>query len=195
MFSIKEKGYTLIELVVVIGLISLLSTVIILNGAESRNLIQLQTAAQQLESVLTQAQAYGNSGRAYPAGTTNYDSGYGVFVTTDSGSEKNILMYGGLGDTSPADGTIDEDEEKYDTGQSQEFETITLGGNVEIGKITAVAPNANTSEGHILFRRGEEQVHLYSKNQSPEELIITLSSGSATIDVHVYETGLVYIDQ
>ncbi|HCC05067.1 TPA: hypothetical protein DEP58_02050 [Patescibacteria group bacterium] len=191
MSSFRENGYTLIELLVVIALLAGLSAVLLLNGAESRNLVQLQTSAQQLESALTQAQAYGNSGRAFPAGTDKFDSGFGVFVTT--ASPKNIRIYGGLGDAN-ASGTFDEGEEKY-TVATQNFELIKLGGNVEIGGIRGISPNANASEGHVLFRRGEAEAHIYTNNQTPDGLRITLASGSASIDVVINKAGLIYIDQ
>ena len=191
MFSLRENGYTLIELLVVIALLAGLGSILLLNGAESRNLVQLQTATQQLESALTQAQAFGNSGRAFPVGTDNFDSGFGIFVTT--ASPKNIRIYGGLGDTD-ASGTFDEDEEKY-TVAAQSFELILLGGNVEINRIRGVSPNANASEGHVLFRRGEPEAHVYTQNQTPDGLVITLASGTASIDVVINKTGLFYIDQ
>jgi len=192
MSSFRKNGYTLIELLVVIALLAGLSAVLLLNGAESRNLVQLQTSAQQLESALTQAQAYGNSGRAFPAGTDKFDSGFGVFVTT--ASPKNIRIYGGLGDTSPSNGLIEEGEEKY-TVATQNFELIQLGGDVQIGGIRGISPNANASEGHVLFRRGESEAHIYTNNQTPDGLRITLASGSASIDVVINKAGLIYIDQ
>jgi len=190
--SSTENGYTLIELLVVIALLAGLGSILLINGSESRNLAQLQTAAQQFESALTQAQAFGNSGRAFPAGSDKFDSGFGVFVTT--ASPKIIRIYGGLGDTSPADGVINEAEEKY-TIAAQSFEVIQLGGSVEVDNIRGVTPNANSSEGHVLFRRGEAEASVYTQNQSPNGLIITLASEGASIDIVINKTGLFYIDQ
>lgn len=192
MLSLRENGYTLIELLVVIALLAGLSSVVLINNSEARNQAQLQTAAKQLESALTQAQAYGNSGRASKSG--DFDAGYGVFLTTASGKDDVIRIYEGLGDID-GDG-IDEDEEKFSAPATQTFEVIQLGGNVVIGEMRKTNPgNGIAHEAHILFRRGEAEAHLYSHNQSVNELKITLASGTATIDIFINKTGLFYIDQ
>ena len=72
---------------------------------------------------------------------------------------------------------------------------IQLGGSVEVDNIRGVTPNANSSEGHVLFRRGEAEASVYTQNQSPNGLIITLASEGASIDIVINKTGLFYIDQ
>lgn len=188
----KERGYTLVELLLVIGLMGLLSTLMILNGSEARNQAQLQTAAQALESALTQAQSYGNSGRAFSNATDKFDRGYGVYLT--EGSNK-IIIYGGQGDG--GDGTYSASEEKYTAANVSE--TITLSGGVTIDDISWTSgPPSAIHELHVLFRRGQSEAHIHGNNAGQVNMPgakITLKTGSSIIDVYVYKTGLIHIDQ
>lgn len=196
----KIQGYTLIELIIVIGLLAGLSTVMVLNGSDARSLAHLENASRQLESALTEAQSYGNSGLAFPPGESDaedFDKGYGVHVTpTDN---KKIYVYGGLGDLD-GDG-FEADEEKLSdfnhyTAGGQVYEVIQLEGSVVIDQVRGLEPPVANSPngGHVLFRRGQLIASAFTPNRDMNGLEITLKSGAFTKKVYVYSTGLIYID-
>lgn len=192
---IKEKGYTLIELIVVVALLLGLTTVMVLNGTGSRRVVHLNNAALQLESALTKAQALGHSGQAFPPGdasTEAFDRGYGVYLERDSGQ---VIIYGGQGDASAA-------EERY-SNASQNFEVFTFSGGVQVSNIAFSDPPPTTQRLHVLFRRGETEAHIHGHPVAPpfnnrNSVTITLSTGSGaqTISkrVIINKTGLIYID-
>lgn len=191
-----EGGYTLIELVVVLALLVGLTTTIILNGSDSRRLTHLNNATLQLESMLTQAQAYGHSGQAFPVGDDSpeaFDRGYGIYAERNSGT---ILMYGGEGDTN-GDGVITHAEEKY-TDAGQIFESVTLEGGVVVSRIDFAPSPANQNRLYVLFRRGETGAHIHglanaAQYNNRDAVTITLSLGSLQQRVVVNKTGLIYI--
>lgn len=186
----EEKGYTLLELVVTVGLLISLSTVIALNATGSRTQIKLANSAKLLESALTQAQAYGMSGKAFPEGDTSpeaFDRGYGVYIENGSGV---IIIYGGQGDTN-SDGVIDSNEERYVPGN--EYETIPFEGGVFIEDIAG----SNAHAAHVFFRRGETGAHLHRESpdvDNANEIILKLSIEGNEVDVVVNKTGLIYIN-
>jgi prepilin-type N-terminal cleavage/methylation domain-containing protein len=183
-----RKGYTLIELVVVVALLTGLSTILLLNSSDSKKITYLNTATRQLESAYMQAQAFGNSGRAFPPGVASpdFDRGYGVYVEKNSDT---IIIYGGQGDAD-SDGTISADEEKYVSGN--EYESIKLQGGVIVSRIDTSASN-NRPEGHTLFRRGEAETHIHSDNHDfLDDMTIRLEIGGLTKDVVVNKNGLIY---
>jgi prepilin-type N-terminal cleavage/methylation domain-containing protein len=187
----NKKGFTLIELIVVVTLLTGLSTLLLIRNQTSRDLSQLIAASRQLESALMQAQSYGNSGRMFlfPAEVANpkmYDRGYGVYIKKNL---TKIVIYGGQGD-GDGDGDIDAGEDRYIVGN--EFEEIELFGGTEVDHIwTDKNPNKNSI--HILFRRGETGAHMHTNSHHYlDETRITLKNGGLTRDVVVTKTGLIY---
>lgn len=185
-------GYTFIELVVVIALLMGLTTVVLLNSSESRNVTKLNNAVRELEGALLEAQALGNSGRAFPPGDSSdvaFDKGYGVFVDKNASS---VIIYGGQGPG--GDAFIDPSEEMYISGQ--DYETVHFTGEAIISNIEP-STGTNASEAHILYRRGTMEAHLHSV--SPNQfnlnmLTITLERNGVEKDVVVTKTGLIYVD-
>jgi type II secretory pathway pseudopilin PulG len=197
----KNQGYTLIELIVVIGMMLSITAVMVLNGADSRRLANLENAARQLESALMEAQAYGNSGRAFPPGESDpedFDKGYGVFLSTNDDPDK-VFIYGGRGDLN-SDDAYEGDERRfinkdYYADGGQRFETIQLEGAVEVSAMKGVSSNQSAKELHVLFKRGEPKVHIYSQNQEDfSDFTITLKSGVFEKKVVIHDTGLIYIE-
>jgi prepilin-type N-terminal cleavage/methylation domain-containing protein len=193
----RKKGYTMMELLVVIALITGLSTVIVLNGTDSRSLTKVTVAAAQLESALLEAQAFGRSGRAYPPGDSDpkaFDRGYGVYIEEN---QTSVVIYGGSGDLDiPLDG-VQPDEELYDSARS--YETVDLNGvKVKEMKSSSI-PGAGVrpKEAHLLFRRGEEEAQLQSKVppfQNLNDFTITLEANGMIKKVVVNSAGLIYIE-
>ena len=190
----KEKGYTLVELLVVIALLLGLSSFIVLNGTESRRVVHLNNAALQLESALTKAQALGNSGQAFPPGVDDpeaFDRGYGVHLVQGGGE---VIIYGGLGDADN-NGVISAVEEKYQSS-AQDFEVIRFNGGVTVAHIGFPGSPPQGNEVHILFRRGETEARIHGHNnptQNRDATTIRLTTGSMSKNVVVNKTGLIYI--
>jgi type II secretory pathway pseudopilin PulG len=197
----KIQGYTLIELIAVIAMLMGLTAVMVLNGADSRHLSNLENGARQLESALSKAQAYGNSGRAFPPGTNdpkNFDAGYGVFISPND--NKKIIIYGGLGDLDNDGFEVDEDilsNTNHYTAGGQVYETITLEGSVVIDRVKGKSPASAAPQGlSVLFRRGPQPVYMYrhSNNDNFKGCEITLESGGFKKTIHVFSSGLIYIE-
>jgi len=199
----KQQGYTLLELIIVIGLMGLLVSVMLINGVDSRRIQQLENAARQLESAVAEAQAYGNSGKAYPEGGTDpedFNRGYGVYVATaeTDDANKKIIIYGGDGDANN-DGSVVLSEEVYDA-ISQQYEMINLTGSVYVKYIRNINPAGNivmadNPSGGVLFRRGRTSAGVYTDGVAAIHGIqITLGAGSFEKKIRIYPTGLTYIE-
>ncbi len=174
-----EKGYTLMELLVVIFLLISLSTVILLSNNGSKDVAKVNAAARKLEAVLTEAQSYGNSGKACPPSLNNFDNGYGVFVSTTN--PDRIIVYCGDG-TAPG--------EKYSSGASAVVETVYFDAGV---KVTNVGTGNQT---HVYFKRGMNGAHLYGNGATQQaSRTVTLGKGAISAKVTVNKTGLIYIEQ
>lgn len=195
-----QRGFTLLELIVTIGLLVGLSSVIVLNSVGSREQIKLSNSAKILEVALTEAQAYGSSGKAFPEGDTSpeaFDRGYGVYVSKNA---SEIIIYGGPGDLD-GDGTFDPEEGMFDGNEDNVYERIYLEGGVKVVDIDG----SNAHAVHILFKRGDSRAHIRKENpeQPDDEVTFRLSLGEdpeseiisvgAAIEVIVNKTGLIYV--
>ncbi len=179
MKSVYEKGYTLMELLIVIFLLTGLSTVILLSNNGTKDVARVNAAARLLESTLVEAQSYGNSGRACPIGSNEFDNGYGVYVTNGTNNDR-IIVYCGNGPGG--------NPEKYSSGVNTVIETIYFDGGVTVTSV------GGGNETHALFKRGSNEVHLYSNGSTLQNLrIITLSKGSQSKNIVINKTGLIYI--
>jgi type II secretory pathway pseudopilin PulG len=176
-----EKGYTLMELLVVIFLLISLSTVILLSNNGSKDVAKVNAAARKLEAVLTEAQSYGNSGKACPPGSNNFDNGYGVFVSTTI--PDRIIVYCGNGNGTAMG-------ERYSPGVSTVVETVYFDAGVKV-------TNAGTgNQTHVYFKRGMNGAHLYDNGTTQQaSRTVTLGKGVISAKVTVNKTGLIYIEQ
>jgi type II secretory pathway pseudopilin PulG len=187
----KNKAFTLIELVVVCALLTGLTTVLLINSGNSKDLKNVEAAARQLESAYMQAQAFGNSGKAFPQASANFDRGYGVYV--EDGSD-TIVIYGGQGDINGINGT-EASEERWSGVQADVYENIQLYGGVTVIDIDATNPNRD--KGYVLFRRGEGEAHIHADKGGTahnfnDDMTVTLEAGSFQKRVLINKYGLVY---
>jgi hypothetical protein len=75
-------GFTLVELVVVTGILILISTLILVNNNRFGGAILLENLAYDIALSVREAQVYGISVRQYATG--NFDIGYGMHFGTDN---------------------------------------------------------------------------------------------------------------
>jgi prepilin-type N-terminal cleavage/methylation domain-containing protein len=79
----KTKGFTLVELLIVIAIIGILSSVVISNLGESRSQANDAKIQSQLSNIRGSAELYFISNGSY--GSTNYSCTGGMFSDTTSG--------------------------------------------------------------------------------------------------------------
>jgi prepilin-type N-terminal cleavage/methylation domain-containing protein len=86
-----QKGFTLVELLVSIGIFTAITTVSVLNNSRFNSSVLLTNLAYEIGLSVRQAQFYGITVRGTSADPTKFDSGYGVrFDTT---SPTTFVMY------------------------------------------------------------------------------------------------------
>jgi len=168
----KESGFTIFELLVVMFILTLLSSVVLAGYHSGQKRYSLYQAAQKLASDVRRAQNMAISGVDIAG---NY-YGYGVYAVADGSS---YLIYGDTDNTSdyqPTDTTV---------------ETIYLPNNV---KIKETVPDAGKAD--VFFRPPDPDTYLNGVSGSySEPIIITLEliGTSLTKIITVAATGLVEV--
>jgi prepilin-type N-terminal cleavage/methylation domain-containing protein len=193
----QTRGFTLIELIVVIGLIATLTGFFVMGSVSSRNATNLDLAVREVESLLLQVQAWGQEGRAASDDVTDpnrFDYGFGVFF--DEADPQRLVVYTGDGTgTDPSD----ENENVYEaagerTLAEQFVQEYQLTGGVVVDDVRT--STGNTARLHVHFRRGDRGAHLHDENASSFEtwVTITLEVGGMERTIRAYNTGLIYVE-
>ncbi len=191
----KSSGFTLIELMVVMALLVGISTTLSLNAKASRDVTNIDAAAQQIVSTVRYAEALGKSGTVFGTGPTQNDRGYGVYMADDTST---LIIYGGdnigpapLHNTYDAGGALSRDQQRVETQVLPRGVTIT---DICV-KNTQTCTSGDSSEAHIHLRRGSTVAHLHknSTTATASYVGIILRAGTEVRTVWVVSTGLVYV--
>jgi Tfp pilus assembly protein FimT len=112
------RGFSIIELLVVTGIFTVITGVVLANNAQFNSSVLLGNAAYDIALSIRQAQVYGLSTQAYSG---EFQVGYGVHVTPGTG----YLMFADLDD---------DQNKRYDAGVDQVVESYALGRGYRISR-------------------------------------------------------------
>ncbi len=84
-------GFTLVELIVSLAIVSLIMSVVSYNYSAFNDELAVSAGGQEIASVLRQAQTYGLSVKEAAAGSGQFNSAYGVYV--DTGDNTHYYLF------------------------------------------------------------------------------------------------------
>ncbi len=106
--QIKNQGITLIELIVVLGIFSVISAILVFNYSSFRSNISIRNLAQEVGLAIRKAQAYatsvrgidipGASARDYPAFGISFEVGNAVAIDNRS-DEKEFVLFSDIAES------------------------------------------------------------------------------------------------
>src|SRR3989344_22141 len=164
-YSLKAstRGFTLIELVAVMGIIIIVTSVTLANNSRFGGTVLLQNLAYDMALSIRQAQVYGIAVRGYSA--NNFTAGYGMhFSTSEAGGSLQYELFAdknrdGLF-TSDLDPDIDENVPP----------THYIGRGYYISGLSILEPGASTETSvstiDILFKRPEPTACISANSNS-----------------------------
>lgn len=126
-FQKKERGFTLVELVVVVGIMSGIMLLVFFNSNRFNDDLSLRTAATEISLVLRQAQNFGVSVRESTTG--EFNAPYGIAF--DMSNRTNAFIYSDIDNDRAYDGTLP------CTGSDECREKILLRGGILINNLCA----------------------------------------------------------
>ena len=174
MFSVrkKESGFSLLELLVVMFIISLLSAIVLINYRGNQDKYALNQATQKVASDLRRAQNMAISGVDI---TGNY-YGYGVYIVDDSTS---YFIYGDVNGDS-----------FYGAGDTT-IETINLNNQIRIGQTAPLATKVD-----VFFRSPNPITYIDGSSLVGKTATVTLEIIGSALNKSVIITtsGLIEVD-
>lgn len=157
----KNKGITIIELIVSIAIIAMIMAVVIYNSKTLNERIALNSVAQELSLVTRKAQAYGVSVRG-----DGSDFGYAYGIAFNVNEPDAVYIYADRNSNRLYNGGVN--------CQNECVEKITLRNNIRVTSICAFSGSvlncSSISKAHINFLRPNPEPILKVTNSSDSEL-------------------------
>jgi len=151
----KRRGFTLVELLVVTGIMTVLSSIVLANNAKFGGVISLRNLAYDIALTIREAQTYGISVRKFGSGSGSFGFGYGIHVRT--ASPTSYIMFADVDGEGHYGGC--ETEATCELAQS-----FTIGRGFSISDL-CVTPSGGTEtcgqeKLDIVFRRPEPDAEI-----------------------------------
>ncbi len=189
-FKQKHKGFTLVEMLISVGIFATISAIILANYPEFRSRSSLDNLTAQIAIIFREAQVYGISVRE--EGNSDFNIGYGVHVDAEDNTELIIFA-----DTNK-DYLFDDDTDSV-------LETFELRGGETVSQLCAPTCVGEDGQHPVLadsittmFIRPNPDAY-FSVNGvrnlglSSVSLKISNRSGSYSRYVEVYTTGQISV--
>ena len=197
-----QKGFTLMELIVVVAIIAIISTLSMFNGAKLNSAILLSNTAYEIGLIIKDAQISGLGAKVISNNGNATTSNQGIFFNM-SAPEK-IVFFADLNKNN-----------KYDMGEEGQIYNITnkragkilsickvIGSGSQICKTIANGGDANNLNNlNIIFKRpNPESYFYYNDGSSDREYIgsVVVNIGFDTGEcrsIIIYKTGAIQIDR
>ena len=157
---INQKGFSLIELIAVIAIVGIASTIVIAQYSDSRDSKALFLGAKQIANDVRMAQNYAFG--ALESGGVN--PGYGIRFSNNSSS---YIIF------------ADKDNDKiYDVADSEEFQTVSLPEGITVQSLKVDNVEAVDGNVDVVFTSPYGEVFIDENNGS--SIILKVKIGNST---------------
>lgn len=164
----KQKGFSLPELIIVIGIFVIISTVAMFNQGKLSSSVLLTNMAYEVGLAIREAQTYGIGVRSEDAGA-NFTGQYGAYFDTSSEtSNRQVIVFADLDQNLSYTQGANPPEEKY----IYEFEN-RRGNKITAMCVGDLAPGTACQNGV----NSESPLSILFKRPNPSALISPVSAG------------------
>jgi prepilin-type N-terminal cleavage/methylation domain-containing protein len=185
-----SSGFSLAELLVVVAIFLILTTVILINQNRFSSDTSITNLGYQVALAIRQAQVYGISVK----GPANFDTAYGVhFDTTSEANRKKFVLFA---DTPPHNG-------KFDSNQDPVVREFAIENGIKIkgsGGLIIFQGNSTSSAqtADITFRRPNPEAIITAdggtEQRSKIQIVFESALGDRWSTVTVTQTGQIYVN-
>lgn len=190
MIHIKQKAFTLIEMIVVLGIFAVVSSIVLFNYSKFRSTTVLINTAYEVALSIREAQIYGVSVRSpHGSPTPGFTDAYGIYVPTDN-TNKYILF-------ADKDTNLLFDKLNCAQGTSECVTPYTLQGNTKFGvvcinKSSTYTKLSSGSSLNIMFKRPNPEP-IINNDSAISRAQITVTSDGVSRYIVVANNGQVSV--
>lgn len=188
--NIKQRGFTLAELIVVVSIVVVISGIILVNYSKFGGTVVLRNLAYDVALTIREAQVYGISGRSSLSAASS--AGHGIYMDLDAGDNFFYLF------------TDTDGNGLYNSAVTEWLETYNIEKNYAINEICVQvgfpSENCTITKLSILFRRPEPDAIIYAgtdavMNQYSNATITLRSPRGNTLRVAIESTGQISVQK
>lgn len=188
-FNLKKNsgGFTLIELIVSVGILVIITTIILANYTTFNKRIKLEGVTQEIASIIRQAQAYGMSSKRYLPSTNSYG------VHFDINSPDSIIMFYDFDGDHLYDGSA-EDEEVFKIQSSDRISQICV--KKTVAPLFSCPGTASVDTLDVVYERSKIFAQINNDDAISSAEIIFRSAGetSGGVKIIIWRSGQVSVE-
>jgi len=201
--SQSERGFTLMELLVSISIVTVILTFVVMNQSTYNDTNALSNLSYQISSDIAQARAYGIGVKELSPGSSEFTASYGLtFSLLSSGDDKAYLSFADRNDNSIYDGNwscptggSSECLEKTDITRNNYMDSLCVvrssGSDIcNVGRVDITFVRPSTEAQIEFFNNGGES---FNPSGMIGAKIILNGPDSLTRSVIVYSTGQISV--
>jgi len=190
-------GFSLMELIVAVGIFTLISTVVLTSQSSFNSSVLLGSLAYDIGLSVREAQVFGLSVRGTGEGgadRSDFEIGYGIYMSNTS-PDSYVLF----ADTYPANNP----DRKYTPGEDLAVRNYSLGKGHRISSFCGIATGGQEycspviSHINIVFMRPNPDANITSNEighgQYSSARIVVSSAGGLTREVEISSTGQISV--
>ncbi len=150
-----QKGFSLIELIVTVSIISVILSVVLYNYGGFNDKLSLSSATQELAIGVRQAQTYGINVKESTVSSGQFNYAHGIYLSTQTPSSYVIYVDSNSNNV-------------YDSGAGELVETVNLRNGITINNIcnSTTCPASGVARMSINFLRPNPDGRIYFLNSS-----------------------------
>ena len=180
--SLHRAGFTILEMMVVIVIVSLLGTLVLFGYRAFTDRLSVSAASQDIAIAVRQTQAYGLSVKQVGQGSGIFNTGYGIYFNTADPTHYTIFA-----DANP-DGVFDQGDTVVETDSTRDNVPIT-----SVCDAGTCSPQGATAVSILFIRPKPDAIIRFSASGGTflddfVRIILTSTQGTAST-VSVSSTG------
>jgi prepilin-type N-terminal cleavage/methylation domain-containing protein len=189
--NVRQQGFTLVELLAVVVILTLITAIVLAGGSRGKGGILLTNTAYEVAILLREAQTYGSSALKVGDPSPDASKQYGVFL--DENVPSSVILF--------RDDVVE--NSLYDVGEGLETLSFTTGIYIEkfcwTPTVTEVCTNgvAPYDTLHITFRRPNPDAKILGGTCGGgcayATIHLTSPTGGTTRKVQVWTTGQIAV--
>ncbi|MBC7981973.1 prepilin-type N-terminal cleavage/methylation domain-containing protein [Candidatus Parcubacteria bacterium] len=185
----NQKGFTLVELMVVVGIIAVISALSLFNSSKLNSSVLLSNTAYEIGLIIRDAQVSGLGAKVLLNGGNATTSNQGVFF--DKGTPEKIVFFADL-----------DKNNTYNSGEESQVYNIE---NKRAGSIIRICEVNGTNcddmyDLTVMFKRPNPEAYFYDTDHTSigiqSNVVINVGfDGGDCRSIIIYKTGAIQIDK
>lgn len=193
----NNKGFTLAELIIVIAIMAIISTLALFNSSKLNSSVLLSDTAYEIGLIVRDAQISGLGAKVLLSGGMATTTNQGVYFNMDK--QETVILFADLDKGNAySDG---EDTQVYNIENKRAGKILSMCTIPGDSEGTDICDESNISELNVIFKRPNPEAYFYvSDGVNPSE-----HQGSVVINIGfvdgecksiiIYKTGAIQIDK